>query len=66
MPMINLLDYSNNYSMTSVSLRNCHKDEVNDNMTETNAANNYRVNNGKTAISKSFEYNTEIKWSMLE
>ena len=29
MPMYNLLEYSENYSMTSVSLLNCYRDEIN-------------------------------------
>ena len=45
MPMYNLLEYSDNYSMTSGNLINCYNDEVNDGMTENNAVNNYRINN---------------------
>ena len=46
--------------MTSVSLWNFYKDEVNDNANENNAANN-RINNNKTVTSKFFEYKTKIK-----
>ena len=60
MPMYNLLEYSDNYSMTSVSLWNYYRDEVNDDANENNAAGNYRINN-KTTTSKSFEYKTKIK-----
>ena len=48
MPMYNLLEYSDNYSMTSGSLINCHNDEVDDGMTANNATDNYRINNSKT------------------
>ena len=34
MPLHNLLKYSDNYSMTSGSLWNYYRDEVNDNMNE--------------------------------
>ena len=54
MSMYNLLEYSDNYSMTSGSLWNCYRDEINDSATENNAANN-RMNSNKTIASKSFE-----------
>ena len=38
--MYNLLEYSENYSMTSESLWNYYKDEVNVDANENNAANN--------------------------
>ena len=41
--------------MTSGSLWNYYRDEINDNMNENND-NDYRVNNKKTMTSKSFEY----------
>ena len=44
--------------MTSGSLTNYNRDEMND-VNEINA-NNCRTDNGKTAKSDSFEYNTEI------
>ena len=59
MTVYNLLEYSDNYSMTSGSLWNFYKDDVNDNANENNAANN-RINNNKTTTSKFFEYKTKI------
>ena len=53
MPMYNLLQYCDNYSMTLVSLWNYYRDERN------NDANIFRINNNKTARSKSFEYKTK-------
>ena len=43
MPMYNLLQYSDNYSMTSGSLWNYYRDEVNDSANEKNVTNNYRI-----------------------
>ena len=48
--MVNLLEYSDNYSMTSVSLRDFYRDEVIDNANENSDANNYRINNKTTTI----------------
>ena len=59
MPMYNLLEYSDNYSMTSGSLWNYHRDQVNDNANENNAG-NYRINKNKIITSKSFKYKTKI------
>ena len=56
MSMYNLLEYSGNYSITSGSLFDYYRDEVNDDANENNDAGNYRVNNEKTMTSKSFEY----------
>ena len=42
--------------MTSGSLRNDCKDEVNDDMNENNDADKYRINSNKTTISKTLEY----------
>ena len=53
MPMYKLLEYSNNYSMTSGILWNYYRDELNNNTNENND-DTYRINNKKT-ISKSFE-----------
>ena len=39
MPMYNLLEYRNNYFMTSGSLWNYYKDKVNNNTNENNADN---------------------------
>ena len=58
MPIYNLLEYSDNYSMTSGSLWNYYIDEENDVANKNNDAGNYRINNNKTIISKSFEHKT--------
>ena len=47
MPMYNLLENSNSYPMTSGSLWNYYRDEVNDSAKENNDANNFRINNNK-------------------
>ena len=60
MPMCDLLEYCDNYSMTSRNLWNCYRDEVNDSANANNDANNYRINSNKTATSKSFEYNGKL------
>ena len=59
MPMCNLLEYSNNYFMTSGSLWIHCRDEVNDSANKDKDADNYRINN-KITSSKSFEYKTKI------
>ena len=53
--MNNLLEYSNNYSITSESLWNYQRDEVNDDANENNAAGN-KINNSKTITKKFLEY----------
>ena len=53
MSLYNLLEYSDNYSMTSASLRDYYRDEVSDNADENSFVNNYRINNNKTTTSKS-------------
>ena len=58
-PMCNLLEYSENYFMTSGSLWIHYRDEVNDSANKDNDADNYRINN-KITSSKSFEYKTKI------
>ena len=58
MPMPNLLEYTDNYSMTSGSLWNYYRYEINDDANENNAVNN-RINN-KTIRSKSFQYKTKV------
>ena len=60
MPMCNLLEYSGNYSMTSGSLWNYYRYEVNDSSNENNDENNYKINNNKTTGSKSFKYKTKV------
>ena len=47
MSVYNLLEYSDNYSMTSGSLWNYYRDEVNDAANENDNANN-KINNNKT------------------
>ena len=59
MLMYNLLEYSDNYSVTLGSLWNYCRDKVNDDVNENNADNN-KINNNKTIISKSFKYKTEV------
>ena len=59
MPMYNLLEYSDNYSMTSGSLWNYYRDELNYDENE-NDANENMVNNNKTNTSKSFKYRAKI------
>ena len=58
-PMYNLLEYSDNYSMTSGSLCNYYRDEINDSAIEINNDGN-KINNNKTITSKSFECKTKI------
>ena len=60
MPMYNLLEYSDKYSMTSGSLRNYCKDKVKDSANEDNDANNFIINSSKIKTSKSFEYKTKL------
>ena len=43
--MHNLLEYSKNYYMTSVSLWNYYRNEVNDDANENNHAGNYKIKN---------------------
>ena len=57
--MFNLLEYSDNCSMTSGSLWNYYRDEINDDSNENNAVNN-SINNNKTITSKYFEYKTKL------
>ena len=47
MSVYNLLEYSDNYSMTSGSLWNYYRDEVNDAANENDNANN-KINNNET------------------
>ena len=60
MPMYNLLEYCDNCSMTSGSLWNYNRDEVNDDANENNDAGNYRINNNKMTTSKSFRLDVEV------
>ena len=59
MPMYNFLEYSDNYSMTSCSLCNYYRDELNADANENYDANN-RINNNKITTRKSFEYKIKI------
>ena len=52
--MYSLLEYSDNYSMTTGRLWNCCRDEVNDEENENNDEGN-KENDIKTIKSKSFE-----------
>ena len=54
MPMLNLLEYSKNYSKTSGSLCNYYRDELTDETNDNNGPNKNVIN------SKSFEYKTSI------
>ena len=58
MAMYNLLEYSDNFSMTSGSLQNYYRDEANDNVNEID--DNDNINNNKTTTSKSFKYKTKM------
>ena len=58
--MYNLLEYSDNSSMTSGGLWNYYKDEVNIDANENNDAKSYGINSNKTTTSKSFEHKTKI------
>ena len=72
--MYNLLEYSDNYSMTSGSLWNYYREEINDgenendnsNNNKNNNSNNNRLNNNKTITSKSFKYKTKIIGKTLD
>ena len=58
MPIYNLLEYSDDYCMTSGSLWNYCRHQINDSPIEINNCN--RKNNKKTTTSKSFEYKTKL------
>ena len=59
MPIYNLLEYIDNYPITSGSLCNYYRDEINDDTNENNDDCN-KINNNKTITSKSSEYKTKI------
>ena len=48
MSMYDLLECSDNYSMTWSSFWNYYRDEVNDDANENNDDGNYRIHNNKT------------------
>ena len=54
--MYNFLENSHNYSITSGTLWNYYRDDVNNDIKENNNFGNYRINNIKTTSTKSFEY----------
>ena len=54
MSMYNLLEYNDNYSMTSGNVVNHYRDEVNDDANEDAAK--YTAHNNKIRTSRSFEY----------
>ena len=54
-----MLGYGDNYSMTSGSLWDYYKDEINDDENE-NGDNGNKINNNKTTARKSFKYKTKI------
>ena len=57
--MYNLVEYSDDYFMTSRNLWNYGRDEVNKG-NENNTAGNCRINNNKATASKHFKYKTKI------
>ena len=58
-PMYSLLEYSDNYSITSGSLWNYYRDEINDDEND-NGDNDNRINSNKTIKGKFFKYKTKI------
>ena len=58
MSIYNLLEYNDDYCMTSGSLWNYCRHQINDSPIEINNCN--RKNNKKTTTSKSFEYKTKL------
>ena len=52
MPMYNILEYSDNYSLTSGSLWNYYGGKVNDDANKNNDAGNYRIKNNNTTSKK--------------
>ena len=60
MPRPNLLEYCDNYFMTSGSLWSYYRDEVNDDDDNDDNSNNNRINYDKTITSKFFEYKTKL------
>ena len=59
MQMYNLLEYTENYSRTSESVWNDHRDEVSDGANEIDAADSNTENN-KKLTSRSFQYKTKV------
>ena len=63
-PVCNLLEYSDNSSMSSGSLWNFYRNEINDDDNEKDNANN-KINNNKLITSEYFEYKTKLIGSTL-
>ena len=59
MPMYNLLEYSDSYSIISETLCDFYRDEIKDSSIENNDDGN-KANNNKAITSKFFEYKTKI------
>ena len=59
MPMYNLLEYSDNYSITSGNFRNYYRDEINDDENEIDDNGN-KIKNNKTTTCKFFKYMTKL------
>ena len=59
MPINNLLEYCDNYSMMSGSLWNYYRDKVKDPANKIYATNNNMINK-KTIKSKSFDYKSKL------
>ena len=57
--MFDLLEYGDNYSMTSGSLWNYYRDEVDDDTNEINA-DNYKIDNSKTVTSEFFGHKKKM------
>ena len=58
-PMYKFLECSDNFSITSGSLQNYQRDEVNDDANEKNLAGNCGIDNNKTMKHKLFENETK-------
>ena len=56
----NLLEYSDNYCITSGSLWKYYRDQVYDEANEHIPVDNYGIKNNKATTSKSFKYRTKI------
>ena len=66
MPIYNLLEYSDNYSITSGSLWNYYREESIDDASEINESGDYTVNKNKQTTNKSFvedkNYRKHTRW----
>ena len=60
MPINNLLEYSDTFSLTSGSFTDYYRDEMNYGKNEENGAGDYTINNIKKRTSWSFKYKTKI------